>query len=95
MSNEAFTHANSEQPPFFTVLGLNKTAEKPEIIRAYRQLAKTCHPDKVKSNDSQKELKNTLFTQIAKAYSVLADDSKKAQYLAACSSGDSYTISNL
>ena len=57
---------------YYESLGVNKTASKDEIKKAFRKKAQEHHPDK--GGNSEK------FKEINEAYSVLADDSKRAQY---------------
>ncbi len=57
---------------YYKVLGVEKTANKAEIKKAYRNLAKKHHPDK--GGDAEK------FKEINEAYEVLSDDKKRAQY---------------
>lgn len=60
----------------YDVLGVQKTATQEEIKKAYRKLAVKYHPD---TNPGNKEAEEK-FKQIAAAYSVLSDESKRAQY---------------
>lgn len=57
----------------YDVLDINKKATKQEIKKAYRNKAKTCHPD-VSSNKGEE------FALISKAYAVLKDDGKRQRY---------------
>ncbi len=57
---------------YYEVLGLSKNATQDEIKKAYRKLAKEHHPDK--GGDE------TIFKEIAEAYEVLSDKTKKEQY---------------
>ena len=57
----------------YTTLGVDKTASQEEIKKAYRQLSKQYHPDVNGGNDSQ-------FKDIALAYEVLGDSTKRQQY---------------
>ncbi len=58
---------------YYKSLGINKNASKDEIKKAFRKLAHEHHPDK-NPKDADK------FKEISEAYSVLSDDSKRAQY---------------
>ncbi len=57
---------------YYKTLGVEKNASKDDIKKAFRTLAHKHHPDK--GGDEQK------FKEINEAYSVLSDDSKRAQY---------------
>jgi molecular chaperone DnaJ len=61
---------------YYQTLGVPRTASIPEIKKAYRRLARKCHPD-LNPNDKAAEAK---FKEIQEAYSVLSDPQKKAQY---------------
>ncbi len=56
-------------------LGVDRTAGKQEIKKAYYKLAKEHHPDRCKNNTS-----SDMFQQIQEAYDVLSDEVKKQDY---------------
>lgn len=58
---------------YYEVLGINKSATKDDIKKAFRKLAHQYHPDK-KGGDEAK------FKEVNEAYSVLSDDKKRAEY---------------
>jgi molecular chaperone DnaJ len=58
---------------YYKVLGVSKSASQEEIKKAYRKLAHKYHPDK-KGGDEKK------FKEINKAYQILSDKEKRAQY---------------
>ncbi len=60
---------------YYEVLGLSKSASKPEIKKAYRKLAKEFHPDRNKSADAE-----TNFKEVQEAYEILSDEQKRAAY---------------
>ena len=60
----------------YAVLGVGKDASADEIKKAYRSLAMKYHPDRNPGN-SEAEGK---FKEVNAAYSVLSDESKRAQY---------------
>ncbi len=61
---------------YYKTLGVDKSASKDEIKKAFRKLAHENHPDKNKGNpDAEKK-----FKEASEAYSVLSDDNKRKQY---------------
>ncbi len=58
---------------YYQTLGVDKSATKDEIKKAFRKLAHEYHPDKKGGNE-------TKFKELNEAYSVLSDDSKRSQY---------------
>ncbi|MFH1789351.1 MAG: molecular chaperone DnaJ [Candidatus Altiarchaeota archaeon] len=65
----------SEKRDYYEVLGVGRDADKAEIKKAYRRLAKKFHPDVNKSPEAEGR-----FKEISEAYEVLADDGKKSTY---------------
>ena len=61
---------------YYEVLGVQRGASADEVKRAYRKLAKECHPD-LHPDDPSAEAK---FKEINEAYEVLSDDQKRARY---------------
>ena len=61
---------------YYEVLGVDKSASKDDIKKAYRKLAIQYHPDKNPGNKEAEE----RFKEATEAYEVLADDKKKAAY---------------
>lgn len=60
---------------YYEVLGVEKSADKSAIKKAYRRLARKYHPD-VNKEEGAKE----KFQEINEAYEVLSDDEKRARY---------------
>ncbi|MGL4722327.1 MAG: DnaJ C-terminal domain-containing protein [Desulfovibrionaceae bacterium] len=61
---------------YYAVLGVEKTATKDTIAKAFKKLAKQYHPD-LNQNNAKAEEK---FKEINEAYEVLKDDEKRKQY---------------
>ena len=59
---------------YYGVLGISNTEANPGIHRAYRRLAKDCHPDRAGDQGTQK------FHEIQEAYEVLSDPEKRRRY---------------
>lgn len=57
---------------YYKILGLDKSASKEDIKKAFRKLAHEHHPDK--GGNAER------FKEVSEAYSVLSDDSKRSQY---------------
>jgi molecular chaperone DnaJ len=57
---------------YYDILGINKNSNESEIKKAYRQLAKTKHPD-VGGDENE-------FKEISEAYEVLSNPDKKKNY---------------
>lgn len=60
----------------YSTLNVAKSASEAEIKSAYRKLAKELHPDKNKDNPKASE----KFSDVTKAYDLLSDKKKRAQY---------------
>ncbi|MFF3933348.1 DnaJ C-terminal domain-containing protein [Streptomyces hirsutus] len=60
---------------FYEVLGVPRTADKDEIQRAYRTLARRYHPDVNKDPQAEER-----FKEINEAFSVLSDPEQRARY---------------
>jgi molecular chaperone DnaJ len=58
---------------YYSILGISKNASKDEVKKAFRKLAHQFHPDKSGGNADK-------FKEVNEAYTVLADDTKRAQY---------------
>src|SRR4030095_13641985 len=61
---------------FYKVLGVSKDASAAEIKKAYRKLAQKHHPDANKGDKAAEE----RFKEVGRAYSVLSDPKKRAEY---------------
>ncbi|GIV77046.1 molecular chaperone DnaJ [Litorilinea aerophila] len=60
---------------YYEVLGVDRTADKDTLKRAFRKLAQKYHPDVNKSPEAE-----AMFKEINEAYQVLSDDQKRAIY---------------
>jgi molecular chaperone DnaJ len=66
----------ADKRDYYEVLGLQKGASDDEIKKAYRRIAKECHPD-LHPDDKAAEAR---FKEANEAYAVLSDPDKKAKY---------------
>lgn len=61
---------------YYKTLGVEKSATKDDLKKAYRKLALKYHPDRTKGDKKAEE----KFKQINEAYAVLSDQEKRQQY---------------
>lgn len=61
---------------YYEVLGVDKNASADDIKKAYRKMAKECHPD-LHPNDKEAEAR---FKELNEANEVLSDPEKRARY---------------
>lgn len=61
---------------YYKVLGVDKSASKDDIKRAYRKLAQKNHPDANKGDAAAE----SRFKDISEAYAILSNDQKRAEY---------------
>ncbi|MBU1344615.1 MAG: J domain-containing protein [Proteobacteria bacterium] len=65
-----------EYKDYYKALDVDRKADQKEIKKAYRKLARKCHPD-VNQNDSAAARK---FSDLNEAYEVLSDPEKRQKY---------------
>lgn len=71
----------NQTPPetLYDILGLDyRTCEFADIKKAYRTLARTHHPDRVKPENKEESTK--IFRRLTEAYEILSDGPKKLRY---------------
>lgn len=61
---------------YYKILGVDKSATKEVIKKAYRKLAKEYHPDKTKGDKALEE----KFKAVSEAYQVLSNDENRKKY---------------
>ena len=74
--------ANQQKRDYYEILGVDRSATQEQIKQAYRQLALKWHPDRNPAPDA-----TNRFKEIAEAYAVLSDQTKRKQYDAAGHAG--------
>ena len=62
-------------PDYYDILGVSRDADKEEIKRAYRRLARKYHPDVNKEQGAEER-----FKEINRAYEILSEPEMKARY---------------
>lgn len=58
---------------YYNILGVDKSASKDDIKKAFRKKAHEYHPDKQGGNEAK-------FKEVNEAYQILSNDQKRAQY---------------
>lgn len=66
----------AERKDYYKILGVNKDASQDDIKKAFRKLSIKYHPDRNQGDKKSEE----KFKEIAEAYSVLGDESKRKEY---------------
>ena len=72
---ERTRYLHMEYIDYYQLLGVSRTANKEDITRAYRRLARQYHPDRNREAGAEER-----FKQISEAYEVLKDEEKRAKY---------------
>jgi molecular chaperone DnaJ len=67
--------ATEQKRDYYEVLGVDRSASQEQIKQAYRQLAMTWHPDRNTAPDA-----TDRFKEVAEAYAVLSDETKRRAY---------------
>ncbi|GLD66236.1 dnaJ homolog subfamily C member 3a isoform X2 [Lates japonicus] len=69
----------SQKRDYYKILGVKRTAQKKEIIRAYRKLAQQWHPDNFQDPEEKKKAEKK-FIDIAQAKEVLTDPEMRTKF---------------
>ncbi|XP_061735031.1 dnaJ homolog subfamily C member 3a [Nerophis ophidion] len=69
----------SKKRDYYKILGVKRTAQKKEIIKAYRKLAQQWHPDNFQDPEEKKKAEQK-FIDIAQAKEVLTDPEMRNKY---------------
>jgi len=65
---------------YYESLGIEKTASKAEVKKAYYELAKRYHPDSADKSSAKQRENAAKFAEVSMAYSVLSDSKKRRRY---------------
>lgn len=78
------TYETNRKATFFEVLGVSEDAPPHLLKKAYVQLVKQYHPDRLLKAEDQhlKELCESVLAQINEAFDVLFNDEKREEYIA-------------
>lgn len=70
----------------YNILGINNGASKDDIKRAYKDIALTCHPDKLVhlQDDKEREARIEKFKEATIAYEMLMNNSDTEKYVNDC-----------
>lgn len=60
---------------YYDILGVDENADKADIKKAYRKLARKYHPDVSSEHDAEKQ-----FKEVSEAWEVLGNDERRAEY---------------
>uniref|UniRef100_A0A4W4FPN7 DnaJ homolog subfamily C member 3 n=1 Tax=Electrophorus electricus TaxID=8005 RepID=A0A4W4FPN7_ELEEL len=69
----------SQKRDYYKILGVKRTAQKKEIIKAYRKLAQQWHPDNFQDPEDKKKAEKK-FIDIAQAKEVLTDPEMRSKF---------------
>lgn len=72
----SFHSSSSTRKDYYKILNVSRNASQKEIKKAYYELAKKFHPDTNKGNKESQQ----KFAEVAEAYEVLGDQTKRQQY---------------
>jgi len=67
---------------YYAIIGVSSSATQKEISKAFRAQARKLHPDKLPpgASEATKQQAKKAFQELALAYEVLSDDTKRADY---------------
>jgi len=73
----------ADRQDWFALLGIGHQASKPEVQKAYFDLAKVLHPDKLSKQDlgDLRERGARLFKDLSEAYNTLMDAARREAYM--------------
>uniref|UniRef100_A0A8C2I4R3 DnaJ homolog subfamily C member 3 n=1 Tax=Cyprinus carpio TaxID=7962 RepID=A0A8C2I4R3_CYPCA len=69
----------SQKRDYYKILGVKRTAQKKEILKAYRKLAQQWHPDNFQDAEEKKKAEKK-FIDIAQAKEVLTDPEMRSKF---------------
>lgn len=78
LSRAQHLQKHAEQRDYYKILGVKRSANKQQIVKAYRKAAQKWHPDNFTGDE--KKIAEKKFIDIAAAKEVLTDPEKRAQF---------------
>jgi len=74
-------HQTPQQPCLYGILGVARGCDDKAIVKAYREGALKFHPDKWNTaSEAEKKIAEAKFKDIANAYNILKDATRRRQY---------------
>lgn len=80
LKNAQAAAKRAKKKDYYKILGVSKTAQEPEIRKAYKKLALKWHPDKHQQSDETIAKADKMFREINEAKDVLCDRDMRDKY---------------
>jgi curved DNA-binding protein CbpA len=76
-------HAHAQAQDFFAILGVGPAADRSQIQKAYFDLARIIHPDRIRKSDFEDLITDAtvVFKVLSDAYNTLTNPEQRAEYI--------------